>query len=177
MLILLAMIVVPIIEIAVFIEAGDLIGLWPTIGLVILTAMVGSTLLRLQGLSTLARVRESMDAGRLPVTELFDGLCLLVAGAFLLTPGFVTDGVGLLLFLPPFRVILREMMAKRLKAQGNFHMHGGNGPGQGPRGGFDNTIIDGEFHEVRPADDEPRKPSGPSNQKGALPPSNGPGGS
>jgi len=153
LLILLVMVIVPIVEIAVFIQAGELIGLWPTIGTVILTAMVGSALLRHQGLSTLVRVRESMDAGRLPVEELFDGLCLLVAGVFLLTPGFVTDGFGLLLFLPVFRSELRKLMATRLKARGNFniHMHSGAGPQSGRRHGP--TIIDGEFHEIKTSND------------------------
>lgn len=150
LVILVAMIVVPITEIAVFIEAGELIGLWPTIGVVILTAIVGSILLRHQGLSTLMRVQESMNAGRLPVAELFDGLCLLIAGAFLLTPGFITDGVGLLLFTPPFRVLLRTLMARRLQARGDFHMHAANS--RGPANGFNSTIIDGEFHEIDPTD-------------------------
>ena len=160
MLILFAMIVVPILEIAVFIEAGERLGLWPTIGAVILTAMVGSALLRHQGLATLMRVRESMEAGRLPVAELFDGLCLLLAGAFLLTPGFVTDGVGLLLFLPPFRVVLRGLLAQRLRARGHFHMHAagmGPEPRRGPDGG--GVILDGEFHEVGDRDGD--TPSGP----------------
>ncbi|MBL6941144.1 MAG: FxsA family protein [Rhodospirillales bacterium] len=150
MLILVAMIAVPIIEIAVFIEAGDALGLWPTIGVVILTAIIGTALLRHQGLATLGRVRESMGAGRLPVAELFDGMCLLVAGALLLTPGFVTDGVGLLLFMPPFRLILRALMARRLKAHGDFQMHTQNHPQ-----GFDATIIEGEFQEVHNEEGDP----------------------
>ncbi len=148
LLILMTMIGVPIVEIAVFIKAGDLIGLWPTIGSVILTAIIGSFLLRQQGLATLVRVRESMDAGKLPVNELFDGLCLLVAGALLLTPGFVTDGVGLLLFMPPFRVVLRALLAQRLKARGNFQMPGSAQTGPSQNRGFDSTIIEGEFQEV-----------------------------
>lgn len=148
LLILIAMIVVPITEIAVFIEAGDLLGLWPTIGIVILTAIIGSALLRHQGITTLVRVRQSMDAGRLPVAELFDGLCLLVAGALLLTPGFVTDAVGLLLFMPPFRAVLRGLMAQRLKARGDFQMHMQNPAGSGRSQGFNSTIIEGEFQEI-----------------------------
>ena len=120
LLVLMVMIIVPVIEIGVFIQAGDLVGLWPTIVMVILTAMIGSALLRHQGLATLARVRDSINAGGLPVDELFDGLCLLVAGAFLLTPGFITDGFGLLLFLPMFRSGFRRLLAVRLKAQGKF---------------------------------------------------------
>lgn len=157
LLILLTMITVPIIEIAVFIQAGDLIGLWPTIATVILTAIIGSALLRQQGLATLVKVRESMDAGRLPVTELFDGLCLLVAGALLLTPGFVTDGVGLLLFMPPFRTVLRGLMAQRLKARGNFQMHASGATGQDRNKGFDATIIEGEYQEINEDGDTGRE--------------------
>lgn len=163
LLILLAMIIVPITEIAVFIKAGDVLGLWPTIGAVVLTAIIGSALLRQQGLATLARVRHSMDAGRLPVAELFDGFCLLVAGALLLTPGFVTDGVGLLLFMPPFRSVLRGLLAQRLKARGDFQMPPSGGAGPDRNQPFDTTIIEGEFDEV----DNPQSP--PSRDK-PLPP-------
>ena len=148
-LILLVMIIVPIVEIGVFIQAGDLIGLWPTIGMVILTALVGSALLRHQGITTLTRVRESMKVGRLPVNELFEGLCLLLAGAFLLTPGFVTDGFGLLLFLPVFRSGLRRLIAALLKARGGLNMHTNSGFNQQSGRGRGPDIIDGEFHEIK----------------------------
>ena len=144
------MIIVPILEIIVFIQAGDLIGLWPTIGMVILTAMVGSALLRHQGLAKLAFVQETMNAGRLPVNELFDGLCLLVAGVFLLTPGFVTDGLGLLLLLPIFKSGLRKLMAAHLKSRGKFNTHMKQGSKQQSRHRSDPNVIDGEFHEIEP---------------------------
>ena len=153
LLILMAMIVIPIVEIGVFIQAGELIGLWSTIGLVILTAMAGSALLRHQGLSTLSRVRENMSAGRLPVSELFDGLCLLVAGAFLLTPGFVTDGFGLLLFLPIFRGGLRRFIAARLKAREKFNINMRSEFEERTRHNHDPHIIDGDFHEIRTDND------------------------
>lgn len=86
-LLLAAFIAVPVIEIAAFIEVGGWIGLWPTIGIVIATAFAGTTLLRLQGLAVLRRFQESASRNELPVTEVFDGLCLLIAGALLLTPG------------------------------------------------------------------------------------------
>ena len=96
-ILLLAMfIAVPIVEIGLFIEIGGWIGLWPTIGVVIVTAFAGTTLLRLQGLSVLQRVQESANRNELPVQEVFDGLCLLVAGVLLLTPGFFTDLIGFL---------------------------------------------------------------------------------
>ncbi|MCZ6846407.1 MAG: FxsA family protein, partial [Alphaproteobacteria bacterium] len=84
---LLAFIGVPLVEIALFIKVGGLIGLWPTIAIVIATAVAGTALIRRQGLNTLQRAQQEMDAQRLPVRELFDGICLIFAGAMLLTPG------------------------------------------------------------------------------------------
>ena len=157
LLVLMVMIIVPVIEIGVFIQTGDLVGLWPTIGMVILTAMIGSALLRHQGLATLARVRDSINAGGLPVDEIFDGLCLLVAGAFLLTPGFVTDGFGLLLFLPMFRRGLRTLLAARLKTRGKFNMHLHPESKQQSRRSQSPNIIDGEFYEIKTDNDNKNK--------------------
>ena len=104
-LIFLILIITPIVEIAVFIQVGGLIGLWPTLAAIVLTALIGTALLRQQGLATLARAQREMAAQRLPVRELFDGICLLLAGALLLTPGFVTDAIGGALLMPlAFRI-------------------------------------------------------------------------
>jgi len=150
-LLLAAMIGIPIIEIAVFIQAGSLIGLWPTLAVVVLTAVVGTALLRIQGFAVINRVQNTLAAGQVPVAEVFDGLCLLVAGALLLTPGFVTDGVGLLLFVPPFRAVLRTWAGRHLVAKGNVRVWS---TGQPPAGG---TVIDGEAEDVStPSGDEPR---------------------
>ena len=147
---LLAMIGVPIVEIAVFIEVGGRLGLWPTLATIILTAMAGTALLRQQGLATLRRVRESLEANRFPRAEVFDGLCLLVAGALLLTPGFVTDAAGLLLFVPAVRVALRRAFGRYLVASGRLDAWTEKpGPFASGGGGGD-TVIDGEFHEVPP---------------------------
>ncbi len=97
---------VPIGEIAVLIKVGKVIGFWETIGAVILTALIGTHLLRRQGLAVLKKAQASMDENRFPVDEVFDGLCLLFAGALLLTPGFITDAIGLALFVAPFRAVL-----------------------------------------------------------------------
>lgn len=148
-ILLLLMIAVPIGEIAVFIEAGDLFGLWPTLGAVILTAFIGTTFLRLQGLGVLRRVQESLGRGEMPVSEVFDGLCLLVAGALLLTPGFITDGVGFALLVTPFRRAMAAQVAAHLLRSGRAGIWSAQGPhkgGAGPRG----TVIDGEFEEVSP---------------------------
>lgn len=103
---------VPIIEIAIFIRAGDIIGFWPTLGAVVLTAVVGTALLRAQGLAVLERARRSAEQGQLPIDEVFAGVCILLGGALLLTPGFMTDAVGFLLLIPGFRrVIGRRIVA------------------------------------------------------------------
>ena len=87
-----AFIGVPLIEIALFIQVGGIIGLWPTIAVVIFTAVAGAALLRHQGLGALSRLQESLERGEAPLDPVFDGFCLLAAGMLLLTPGFFTDG-------------------------------------------------------------------------------------
>ena len=90
---------VPILEISVFISVGEEIGLNWTLAIVILTAVTGTWMMKRQGLKTLFRLQSQLNQGQLPLREVFDGFCLLLAGAFLLTPGFVTDGVGFLLLM------------------------------------------------------------------------------
>tara|TARA_R110002110_G_scaffold109418_11_gene272946 strand:- start:4603 stop:5112 length:510 start_codon:yes stop_codon:yes gene_type:complete len=133
LLILLAFILVPIAEIAVFIQAGELIGLWPTIATVILTAIIGTAMLRQQGIATLMRLRATVDRGEMPLREVFDGACLLVAGILLLTPGFLTDAVGFLLLIPPVRFAIGAGIWHRMQQSGNFTVHTGpqSGPSQG----------------------------------------------
>jgi UPF0716 protein FxsA len=106
LLLILFFVGVPILEIAVFIRAGDLIGLWPTLGAVVATAVAGAALLRAQGLAALGRARAQLDQGQVPIAEAFTGACLLLGGALLLTPGFITDTVGFLLLIPPVREVL-----------------------------------------------------------------------
>ena len=90
---------IPILEVSVFISVGEEIGLTWTLAIVIITAITGTWLMKRQGLETLLRLQDQINQGQLPLREVFDGFCLLLAGAFLLTPGFVTDGVGFLLFI------------------------------------------------------------------------------
>jgi UPF0716 protein FxsA len=155
-LLLLVFIGVPLIEIAVLIQIGGWIGLWPTLGLIILTAIVGSMELRSQGLATVARLREQLDRGELPAQTLFDGVCLLFAGALLLTPGFVTDILGMALFLPPFRRVLRVTVGHKIAERAEVHM-----AGRDAHGGFHSyhkqpgeDVVDAEYRDVTP-DEEP----------------------
>jgi UPF0716 protein FxsA len=148
-----AFIGVPLVEIAVFIQIGGWIGLMPTLALVVLTAVLGTWQLRAQGLATLLRARDQVDRGALPARELFDGACLLVAGALLLTPGFVTDTAGFLLFLPLIRDKLRVLLAHYVQSsmQARSFAEGGEGAkpgGSGRPGGAQGPIIDGEFRDV-----------------------------
>lgn len=148
--ILLLFILTPIVEIAVFIKVGGLIGLWPTLGLVVATAVVGTTLLRRQGLATMHSARESLARGEFPVNEIFDGACLLASGLLLLTPGFITDFVGALLLAPIFRAAIRGPLLRWVMSRTRVRTNGaGLGRGSTPGSG---STIDGEFREIRPAD-------------------------
>ena len=102
-------ILIPIIEIAGFIYIGGALGFWTTALIVFATAYIGTNLLKKQGLETLAKAQNSLENGQIPVDEIFDGLCLLVAGAFLLTPGFFTDIVGFSLFIPECRNLYKDL--------------------------------------------------------------------
>ena len=102
-LLFLLFLIVPAIEIALFIEIGGIIGVFATLSLILVTAIVGVALLRIQGLATIARVQGQLNQGQLPATEMLEGLMLLVSGAFLMTPGFFTDTVGFLILIPAIR--------------------------------------------------------------------------
>ncbi|MBT4890560.1 MAG: FxsA family protein [Rhodospirillales bacterium] len=152
---LIIMIGVPIAEIAVFIEAGDAIGFWPTIGVIILTAIIGSFFLRYQGLGVISRVFQSLQNNEMPVKEMFEGLCLIFAGALLLTPGFITDSVGFLLLVPPLRQGMAEFILLYLVRSGRVHgttagFHSPNSGQPGHPGQPGGPIIDGEFDEINP---------------------------
>jgi len=109
--------VIPVVEIFILIKAGEIIGIFPTIILVVLTAVIGAALLRQQGLSTLARFQENMSQGKLPAQELIEGILLAVGGALLMTPGFVTDTIGFLCLLPFSRKFIVTTIMKNSAAK------------------------------------------------------------
>ena len=111
-LLLLLFIVVPIAEMAVLIKVGAIIGVIPTVGLVVLTATLGIWLLRLQGIATLARVQEKLRQGEIPEAELLEGIMLLIGGALLLTPGFITDTMGFVCLVPALRKPVARWLLK-----------------------------------------------------------------
>ena len=115
------LLVVPLSEIATFVVVGGKIGVLATIALVLVTAVTGATLLRIQGLGTLARIRAQTDRGEMPGRDLVHGVMIMVAGLLLLTPGFITDTLGFLLFVPAIRDrawhFLRERVFVTVQAQ------------------------------------------------------------
>ena len=112
-LLLFIFIVVPIAELAVLIQVGQEIGVWWTIAILIADSVLGSLLMRSQGRASWRRFNETAAAGRVPAREVLDGVLVIFGGAFLLTPGFLSDIVGALLLLPPTRAVLRRLLARR----------------------------------------------------------------
>jgi UPF0716 protein FxsA len=116
--------VVPIIEIYLLIQVGQVIGAGWTIFLVVLTAVIGVWLLRIQGLSTLTRAQQKLQQNELPAREILEGMGLVVAGALLLTPGFFTDTVGFFLLFPPTRIWLVSRIASRMVVSTSVQVDG-----------------------------------------------------
>ena len=151
-------IAVPIIEISLFITVGGWLGAIPTIGLVIFTAFAGAALVRNQGLQTLQQVQLQLHQGELPAQAMVEGLLLAICGVLLLTPGFMTDALGLTVLLPQPRALLAQYLIEKFKMrmvsgqqsqsfhfQQHFEDRSSNG-----------TTIDGEFERKDKDDDSPR---------------------
>jgi UPF0716 protein FxsA len=142
MRLLLAFIAVPLIEIGLFIQVGDYIGLWPTLLIVLLTAVIGTSLVRNQGIQALVKLQSAFVSMRDPTEPLAHGAMILFAGALLLTPGFFTDTVGILLLFPQFRSFVMRRIRSKIKV-GNFNFK--------PREKYQSDdVIDGSFDEIPP---------------------------
>jgi UPF0716 protein FxsA len=113
-LLVLLFIAIPIAELAVIIQIGEWLGLWPTLLLLLADAVLGSLLLRAQGRAAWRRFSGTLAAGRPPAREIVDGALILVGGALLLTPGFITDVVGLAFLVPPTRALIRRFVVARI---------------------------------------------------------------
>ncbi|MEO0821267.1 MAG: FxsA family protein [Pseudomonadota bacterium] len=169
MWIFLALLVVPLIEIGLFIEVGGLIGLWPTIAVVIGTALLGTVLLRAQGLAALRDLQSQMNRGEDPSRTLAHGALILVAGVVLLTPGFFTDAIGFLLLVPPVRAALIASLGRHVRvAAANVHVHSAHGPPPGARRdpGGKGPVIDGSFETVETEDEQEERPTPPGGTAG-----------
>ncbi len=147
-------VVIPILELMVFVAVSDEIGFGTALLLCLLTAVCGGYLVRQQGLQKIAHMREALGQGRMPLNELFDGFCLIAAGALLITPGFLTDSIGFALLVPRFRAYLRNL----IKAHTNWAVDvQGFETRSAPR---DPNVIEGEFEtvevEYEKLDEEPK---------------------
>ena len=147
---LLAFILVPLAEIALLIQVGGVIGVVPTLVLIVLTAIAGTWMLRHQGFTVLRRAQRQLEQGVMPVAEVFEGLCLLVAGALLLTPGFITDTLGALLLVPRIRALIYGQVADHLE---RHVVRAPAAPGAAPE--REPPILDVEFEEIDPDDAPP----------------------
>lgn len=132
---------IPMIEIYLLIKVGSVIGALPTMGLVVFTAVLGAFLIRIQGFSTVTRIRETMARGGIPAIEMLEGAVLIVAGALLLTPGFFTDTIGFLCLIPPLRrfVIQRVLQQYFQPFRPASHDTGGGAHRHHP------DVIEGEY--------------------------------
>jgi len=107
--------VVPVIELALLIQIGSVIGTLNTIMLVVFTAMLGAYLVKMEGIGVVTRFQQNMLEGRFPAEEIFDGALILVAGALLVTPGITTDIVGFLLVVPASRIVIKRFLKKYIE--------------------------------------------------------------
>jgi UPF0716 protein FxsA len=157
-----AFVVVPILEIALFLKVGSLIGIPATIGLVLLTALAGTMLVRSQGLDAINKVRASASRGEAPVEALIQGACVLVAGVLLLTPGFATDALGFALLIPPIRSLITGHIWKFIQPHiivATTQTHSGPHQGRPDRaGGHNGTIIEGQAVEIDSETDHSSRP-------------------
>jgi len=176
LLLVILFIVVPIAELYVLIQIGQAIGVWYTIGLLILDSILGAALMRSQGRATWMRFNRALAEGRVPGREVLDGVLVIFGGALLLTPGFLSDILGLILLLAPTRAMVRTVLVRRFGGRivagaasgaqarmGRIFTFdaggrpGAGGPATGPRRPSplaDDDIVEGTAHEAPPRRDE-----------------------
>lgn len=109
------LIIVPAAEIGLLLVSGQTIGVWPTISLIILTGFLGAYLAKQQGLETLRKTQEQLRMGRMPGDAVLDGVSIIIGGTLLLTPGFVTDALGIMLLAPPTRKYFKILIMKAFR--------------------------------------------------------------
>ena len=141
-----AVLLVPVAEIAVMIWVGQWIGVWETIALLLMVSFVGAWIVKRQGAGAWRRIRDDLGVGRIPTATILDGALLLSAGVLFLVPGFLTDIAAVLLLLPPTRALVRGRVGRRVRVSASV---GGVSPGRSRRGG------DAYDVESRPTPDRP----------------------
>lgn len=129
----LVLIALPLLEIAGFALVGSLVGVLPTVALVVATTALGAVLLRIQGLGALTRIRAAMEAGGAPGRDVVHGVMIALAGVLLVIPGFLTDALGLVLFLPPVRELVWRFLKSRIVVVDTARGEGRGFRREGPR--------------------------------------------
>lgn len=171
-LLLLAFLVVPILELYVILQVGQVIGALPTLGLLVVVSLTGAWLVRREGLGVWRRVQSLLERGELPTTEVLDGFLILLAGALMLTPGFLTDAVGLLLLVPPGRAAVRAGILHRFRrraATATFAATAAGFGGSGAGFGYPSRVVRTDVvdvGDVTPAEWRPDRPR-PAGELGA----------
>jgi UPF0716 protein FxsA len=150
LVLLVIFVIVPILEIYVIIQVGQSIGALWTIALLIADSIAGSLLMKSQGRAAWRRFQVALAEGRLPAREVMDGVLVIFGGAFLLTPGFVTDILGALLLLPPTRAVIRRLVARRFTLSVLSGMPGPVGPRGGRRPPGEDFGVDGTATDIDP---------------------------
>lgn len=153
-LLFLAFLVIPVVELAIIVQVQGVVGLGWTIVALIAISLAGAALVKREGLKAWRRLRDALAEARLPAEEVVDGALLLLAGALLLTPGFLTDTVGLLLLLPPSRAVVNAALRGRVRRSLGLPGSARRAPGRDRRTDDPDT-LDVEVVEVRRNDDDP----------------------
>lgn len=170
--ILILFLLLPLVEIWLFVKVGELIGAWQTAGLVLAMAIAGAILVRVQGFAVLQRARATLAAGEFPTNDLLDGLFVLIAGFLMIVPGFFSDFLGILLFIPPVRRWLGASIWDWISHRPDIviHRYGASGIGTSGRASGSDRVVEGTFHEVRPEDSDTSH--GPGRDPALGPPTN-----
>ena len=139
---------IPLIEVMLFITIGKYIGLWNTILIIIFTGILGAILVKSQGISTLKNGLEEIKSNKIPINSMIQGIGIIIAGAFLLTPGFLTDTLGAILLIPPFRSKIAEFVIEYLKKRSTFRTTFEQYP-RDTTETKDEKIYEGKYEEIK----------------------------
>tara|TARA_B100000315_G_scaffold238811_1_gene256968 strand:- start:143 stop:601 length:459 start_codon:yes stop_codon:yes gene_type:complete len=144
-------IIIPLIEVILFITVGKYIGLWNTISIIIITGIIGAILVKNQGISVLKKGLKELQSNKLPLKPMLEAVAIVVAGAFLLTPGFLTDTLGAILLIPILRGKILEIaikfLKKKIKYKTNFY-------DQNTNNNIDNNVYEGKYEEIKEDDEK-----------------------
>ena len=154
LVVLLFIILVPVAELIVMFKVAGAFGWLDTLAVLVLVSVVGAWLVRRQGITIVMRIQRDLSSGNLPTKSLVDGLLLLVAGALLLTPGFITDAAGILLLFPPTRIAIRGLLLRRYRSRLDVYKNAATrGGGMWSRIVTDDGVIDADAWEDPPRRD------------------------